>query len=131
MTTIMTKRIYEAPASSDGARVLVDRLWPRGVSRDAAQLTDWLRDIAPSNELRELFHSKPELWDEFCERYARELDAHPQALKPLKDLVAKAPVTLLYASREEAHNNAVALKNYLEGRQSEEGGSPAADGRRE
>ncbi|MBS7695963.1 MULTISPECIES: DUF488 domain-containing protein [unclassified Chelatococcus] len=116
MTNIMTKRIYEAPAPSDGARVLVDRLWPRGVSRDAAQLTGWLRDIAPSNELRELFHSKPELWDEFCERYAQELDASPEALKPLEELVAKGPVTLLYASREAAHNNAVALKNYLERR---------------
>jgi uncharacterized protein YeaO (DUF488 family) len=116
MTDIMTKRIYEAPSPSDGARVLVDRLWPRGVRRDAAELTDWLRDIAPSNELRALFHSKLELWDEFCRRYAMELDAHPEALKPLQELVAKGPVTLLYASRETTHNNAVALKNYLERR---------------
>lgn len=116
MTGIMTKRIYDAPASSDGARVLVDRLWPRGVRRDAADLTGWFRDIAPSNELRAIFHHKPELWDEFCRRYAEELDAHPEALKPLEDLIAQGPVTLLYAARETAHNNAVALKTYLEKR---------------
>ncbi|MBS7702103.1 DUF488 domain-containing protein [Chelatococcus asaccharovorans] len=116
MTAIMTKRIYDAPAASDGARVLVDRLWPRGVRRDAADLTGWFRDIAPSNALRAVFHHKPELWDAFCERYAQELDAHPEALKPLEDLIAKGPVTLLYAARETTYNNAVALKSYLEKR---------------
>lgn len=116
---IMTKRIYEPSAHSDGARVLVDRLWPRGVRRDAANLAGWFTSVAPSSALREWYCHKEELWKEFCLRYAEELDSHPEALTPLKDMIAFGPVTLLYASRETVHNNAVALKAYLEDRLAE------------
>ncbi len=115
---IATKRVYEEPARSDGARVLVDRLWPRGISKESAQLTAWLKDIAPSNELRQWFHSRPTQWLSFRKKYLVELRA-PEAstaLQELYDLAAsRAKVTLLFGSRNEEQNNATVLKELLDG----------------
>ncbi|MGH6782577.1 MAG: DUF488 domain-containing protein [Sphingomonadaceae bacterium] len=111
--TIRIKRIYEAAAKADGQRVLVDRIWPRGVSREAADLTLWLKEIAPSTELRKWFGHDPARWDEFRHRYRAELDANPDAVRRLRELAAKGDVTLLYGARDTAHNQAVALAGYL------------------
>jgi len=111
---IRTKRVYDAPSGEDGARVLVDRLWPRGVSKERAKLDLWLKDAAPSDELRKRFHNDPTRWKEFKESYFKELDDRRDALKPLLDMVKKGTVTLLYAAKDERFNNAVALKTYLE-----------------
>ena len=113
---IRVKRIYDPPAAEDGTRVLVDRLWPRGVAKDKAAIDLWLRDIAPSDALRKTFHGKPEDWRAFRIAYAAELkgEAAQAVVKELKALLRKGPVTLLYAARDEAHNNAVALKLWLE-----------------
>lgn len=118
MTKLQLKRVYEAPAESDGARVLVDRLWPRGVKKDKAAIDLWLKDIAPSTALRQKFHGHPEAWDDFVSAYKRELTgAEAQlAAAELEALMRKGPVTLLYAARDDAHNNAVALKTWLEKR---------------
>ncbi len=115
-TVLTVKRIYEPPAESDGARILVDRLWPRGLAKDEAHLDLWLKDIAPSNALRQRFHGHPEDWDAFREAYFAELKepAAQAAAKELLDRLHRGPVTLLYAARDEAHNNAVALKLWLE-----------------
>lgn len=115
-TALTVKRIYEPPADSDGARILVDRLWPRGIARDKAHLDLWLKDIAPSNALRERFHGHPEDWDAFREAYFAELKepAAQTAAAALLVQMRQGPVTLLYAARDEAHNNAVALKLWLE-----------------
>jgi uncharacterized protein YeaO (DUF488 family) len=109
------KRVYESPGENDGTRILVDRLWPRGISKEAARVDLWLRDIAPSDALRKQFHGHPETWGEFREAYAIEL-ADPRALDAvgqLRALAANGPVTLLYAARDEAHNNAEALRLWL------------------
>ena len=115
---VAVKRVYESVSSSDGARVLVDRLWPRGLRKDDTALQEWLRDLAPSNELRKWFHERPEQWLVFRKRYMKEL-ARPEATEDLKKLYALAHkrkrVTLLYASKNEHHNNAVALKDLLDG----------------
>lgn len=115
MTTLKIKRVYDPPEAADGARILVDRLWPRGLSKDKVQIDLWLKDIAPSNALRKKFHGKPDDWAAFCRAYAAELkgDAAQAAVKTLQDHMRKGPVTLLYASRDEAHNNALALKDWL------------------
>ena len=115
---ITVKRIYEKPVRGDGYRVLVDRLWPRGVSKSRAALDSWLRDLAPSDDLRHWFHSRPEAWLAFRRRYLKEL-ALPQAAEALDELYRlagrKRNLTLLFASRNEKHNNAVVLKDLLEG----------------
>lgn len=115
---LQTKRIYDEPDPSDGTRVLVDRLWPRGVSEDAAQLDRWLKAIAPSDELRAWFDHDPERWEGFFRRYAQELGTDPEkaeALAWLQDeLETVGTLTLLYAAKDTEHNNAVALKRYLE-----------------
>ena len=110
---IATKRIYEPPAKTDGQRVLVDRVWPRGVSKDEAALTLWLKEIAPSTELRKWFDHKPERWDEFRKRYGKELDGKSETLGELAKLLKHGRVTLLYGAREERYNNAVELAAYL------------------
>ncbi len=109
------KRVYEAAAPDDGARILVDRLWPRGISKEKAKLELWLKAIAPSDALRKRFHAKPEKWDAFLEAYFAELDsgAADDAAKELRSHARKGTVTLLYAAHDEAHNNAVALKAWL------------------
>jgi uncharacterized protein YeaO (DUF488 family) len=115
MAKISLKRIYDAPARDDGTRILVDRLWPRGIAKDEAKVDLWLKEIAPSHELRKRFHGHPEDWDAFRTAYFAEL-AGPEAqaaVQELRALVRKGRVTLLYAARDEAHNNAVALKQWL------------------
>jgi uncharacterized protein YeaO (DUF488 family) len=112
---IRLKRIYDAPARGDGMRILVDRLWPRGIAKEKAKIDLWLKEIAPSDGLRKRFHAKPEKWDAFLDAYFAELDsgAADDAAKALRRHVRKGAVTLLYAARDEAHNNAVALKAWL------------------
>ena len=115
---VATKRIYEAALPADGARVLVDRLWPRGVSKDKAAVKVWLRDLAPSDELRKWFHATPEAWVQFRKRYLQELKATEAApaLTQLYELLEKdETVTLLFAYHDAAHNNAVVLKGLLDG----------------
>ncbi len=109
---IHCKRAYEAAASSDGQRFLVDRLWPRGVSHEALQAT-WLKDVAPSDALRKWFDHQAERWPEFQQRYWHELAAQPQQLAPLRDALDEGPVTLVYGARDTEHNQAVALRAYL------------------
>ena len=112
---LRVKRVYELPAADDGLRILVDRLWPRGLAKDKARIDLWLKDIAPSDALRRQFHGHPDTFDDFCRAYAAELDAEPArgAVATLRERMAEGPVTLLFAARDEAHNNAVALRNWL------------------
>jgi uncharacterized protein YeaO (DUF488 family) len=115
---VAVKRVYESVSHSDGARILVDRLWPRGLRKTEVALDDWLRDLAPSDSLRKWFHAQPERWALFCKRYLKEL-ARPEAEKDLQKLYTlahkKRRLTLLYASKNEKHNNAVVLKDLLDG----------------
>jgi uncharacterized protein YeaO (DUF488 family) len=110
------KRVYEPMSDDDGFRVLVDRLWPRGIAKEKARIDLWLKDIAPSDELRRRLHADPSTWDDFVARYRRELAQEPalSAAARLHERVRSGPVTLLYAARDETHNNAVALKAWLE-----------------
>lgn len=111
---IRSKRVYDEPAAEDGKRILVDRLWPRGISKDAARIDEWLKEIAPSDELRKWFGHDPARWDEFRERYRRELEAKAELLEQLRGLAKKGTVTLLFAAKDEAHNNAMVLKEMLD-----------------
>ena len=115
---VTVKRVYERPARGDGYRVLVDRLWPRGLAKGHVALDAWLRDLAPSNELRHWFHARAESWLAFRKRYLKELAA-PEAAEALDELYRlarrKKNLTLLFASRNEPHNNAVVLKELLDG----------------
>src|SRR4051794_40132279 len=108
------KRVYEPAARTDGARLLVERLWPRGLKKEKLKLDGWLKDVAPSTELRKWFGHDPAKWKEFQRRYWSEIDGHPAALEPIPDAQSKGMVTLLFSSRDAAHNNVVALKAYLE-----------------
>jgi len=112
---LAVKRIYEAPDKADGQRVLVDRIWPRGISKEHAALALWLKEIAPSDELRKWFGHEPARWAEFRERYRVELDGNDEAVAQLRGLLGEGKVTLLYGAHDEAHNNAVALAGYLRG----------------
>jgi uncharacterized protein YeaO (DUF488 family) len=111
-----TKRIYEEPSGDDGIRVLVDRLWPRGISKEKALLGRWEKDLAPSNELRRWFGHDPAKWEEFLRRYRAELVGKEEELDRLRQEANDATVTLLYAAKDEERNNAVALKRYIEER---------------
>jgi uncharacterized protein YeaO (DUF488 family) len=115
---VVIKRVYEPPSSDDGIRVLVDRLWPRGLTKAAAGIREWLRDLAPSNELRRWYHSHPSEWGAFRKKYLREL-LKPECQKALQRLFELANenkrLTLLFASKNEALNNAVVLQEVLEG----------------
>ncbi|WP_066729743.1 DUF488 domain-containing protein [Desulfuromonas sp. DDH964] len=111
---IAVKRAYEEPSAKDGRRILVDRIWPRGRSKEVMQLDAWLKEVAPSDELRKWFGHEPEKWPEFKRRYFAELDDHPEAVAELRGLLGRGRVTLVFGARDEAHNNAVALKEYLE-----------------
>lgn len=113
-TTIRLKRAYDAPAPGDGCRVLVDRLWPRGITKEAAHIDLWLKEIAPSAELRKWFQHDPARWEEFRRRYQHEIENHPEALTQLQAEVHKGPVTLVYGAKDQAHNNAAALKEFVE-----------------
>lgn len=110
---VTIRRVYDAPADSDGLRVLVDRVWPRGLSKTRAAVGLWLRDIAPTDELRRWFGHDPERWRAFRERYWAELDDNGEAVGLLRGVISDGPVTLLYGARDDAHNNAVALLGYL------------------
>lgn len=115
------RRVYDPPAATDGCRVLVDRLWPRGLTHEAARVDHWLRELAPSSELRQWFAHDAARWAEFRHRYAAELQAPTaaEALAELRRLMATQPVlTLLYGARDSGHNNAEALRLWLEGKPS-------------
>ncbi|WP_292411001.1 MULTISPECIES: DUF488 domain-containing protein [unclassified Methanoculleus] len=111
---IRTKRIYEEPAGDDGLRVLVDRLWPRGIAKEEAKFDRWEKDLAPTDELRRWFGHDPMKWDEFLRRYRAELEGKEATLTRLRQEANDTTVTLLYAARDREHNNAVALKRYIE-----------------
>ncbi len=109
---INLKRVYETASKDDGVRILVDRLWPRGLSKDRAKIELWLRDVAPSNNLRRWFNHEPEKWDEFRRRYFAELTDNAVARSVLEE-ASGSKVTLLFAAKDEERNNAVALREYL------------------
>lgn len=113
MTTFITKRIYEPADPSDGYRVLVDRLWPRGVSKEKAKLDEWAKDIAPSTELRTWFAHDPAKFVEFSERYIDEVQHNPEAAKIIASWHKHDKVTLLYGARDELHNEAAVLQKYV------------------
>ncbi|MGB8064899.1 MAG: DUF488 domain-containing protein [Candidatus Sulfotelmatobacter sp.] len=111
---IKLKRAYDSINRDDGVRFLVERLWPRGVKKTALGLDAWLKDVAPSTELRQWFGHDPAKWTEFQRRYRRELDANPEAVEPVLKAACRGRVTLVYSSHDAEHNNAVVLKAYLE-----------------
>lgn len=117
---IRIRRAYEPPAKSDGHRFLVDRLWPRGITKEKLAIEAWTKDAAPSNELRHWYHHDPrheiDQWNEFRRRYFGELDKNPAAWQPLLDAARAGTITLLYSSKHEDHNNAAALKEFLDRR---------------
>jgi uncharacterized protein YeaO (DUF488 family) len=107
------KRAYDPASKTDGTRVLVERLWPRGLSKAKLRVDSWLKDVGPSTELRKWFSHDPEKWSRFRARYFRELDSQPSAWRPILSAARRGRVTLVYSSRDEQHNNAVALQDYL------------------
>jgi len=111
------KRAYDDPEASDGLRYLVDRIWPRGVKKDALKLDGWIKDVAPSSQLRQWFGHDPQKWTEFRKRYFAELDKKPEAWRPLLEAGRKGTVTLVYSAQDSQHNNAVALAEYLRRKQ--------------
>jgi len=114
MTTIRIKRVYEAPADTDGFRLLVDRLWPRGLTRDQARIDAWLKAVSPSHELRRRFHHDPARWDDFRASYFAELESEPSAIAELAELLRKhRVVTFLYGAKDEKFNNARALAEFV------------------
>jgi uncharacterized protein YeaO (DUF488 family) len=110
---IQIKRIYQPAEPADGYRLLVDRLWPRGISKEAAALDNWMKEVAPSTELRRWFGHDPSRWQEFKRRYAAELDANLDLVDKVRSIAADRTVTLLYSARDQDHNQAVALEEYL------------------
>lgn len=111
---IGVKRVYEAPETRDGTRILVDRIWPRGLSKDRAHVDVWLKAVAPSSGLRKWFAHDPRKWAGFCERYFAELDSNTAVVEELLGHVRRGPVTLLYSARNAECNNALALRQYLD-----------------
>jgi uncharacterized protein YeaO (DUF488 family) len=114
--TIALKRAYDPAAPGDGRRILVDRVWPRGVARDDLRIDAWRKDLAPSTALRKWFGHDPKKWDAFKERYGRELEQHADALEELLAQASAGQITLVFSARDTEHNNAVALKEHLERR---------------
>ena len=112
-SNVRLKRAYEKPARDDGTRVLIDRLWPRGVRKADAELDQWAKEIAPSTALRKWFGHDPARWPEFRRRYAEEIRQHPDELEELRSLARKGPVTLVYSAHDELHNDAVVLRELL------------------
>jgi len=110
---ISIKRVYEQPDPNDGMRILVDRLWPRGLSREGAKIDLWLKSVAPSNDLRKWYQHDPQKWPEFKKRYFGELDANEEAVHELFGLLKSGKVSFLYSTKETRHNNAAALKEYV------------------
>ncbi len=118
---IEIKRIYQPAEPTDGRRVLVDRLWPRGITRERAKVDEWLKEIAPSHELRKWFHKEPEQWNEFERRYVKELRSplKKELIEQLRDRAADGTITLLFSVRDEIHNHASVLRNVLLGQPDE------------
>jgi uncharacterized protein YeaO (DUF488 family) len=113
---IRIKRVYDSPAADDGTRFLVERLWPRGMKKEALHMESWLKDVAPSNELRRWFSHDPAKWAEFRRRYTAELDNNRAVWEPILEAARRGTVTLLYSAHDVEHNNALVLKTYLEER---------------
>lgn len=113
LTPIKLKRVYQAPADDDGMRILVERLWPRGLSKAAAAIDHWAKDVAPSTSLRRWFGHRPERWDEFRRRYRAELETNGAAVDVLRALCAKQPTTFVYATKDVKHNGAVVLREFF------------------
>lgn len=113
---LKTKRVYEPAEASDGARFLVERLWPRGIKKEELKMETWLKDAAPSPALRKWFGHDPDKWDEFQRRYRAELESNPDAWQPILQAAKQGNVTLLYSARDTEHNSAVLLKQFLETR---------------
>lgn len=111
---IKVKRVYDPVEPDDGKRFLVERLWPRGMKKEALRIDGWLKEVAPSDRLRRWFGHDPEKWEEFRRRYFAELEAHPEAWQPLLEAARAGPITLLFSARDLVHNNAVALQAFLE-----------------
>lgn len=124
---VRVKRAYEAPAPDDGMRILIDRLWPRGIRKADAGVDLWLKEIAPSAELRKWFGHDPARWEEFFSRYAAEVREHPEAFERLREFARQGPVTLVYSAHDEAHNDAIVLRALLLGH---DGGSASQEQRR-
>ena len=112
--TIRLKRAYEEPSKDDGTRVLVERLWPRGVSKEKAAIDLWLKEVAPSPELRKWYAHDPDRWEQFRRRYRAELDDKGELLDDLRRRLQQGPVTFVFAARDQEHNSAVLLSDYLE-----------------
>lgn len=110
---IKIKRVYEKPGKEDGSRILVDRLWPRGLTKEKAALDLWLKNIAPTTELRKWFNHDPEKWKEFIKKYRVELKENKEPVSVLKDFLKKGSVTLLYAAKDEFHNEALVIKDFV------------------
>ena len=110
---IKLKRVYVPPSEDDGIRILVERLWPRGISKEKAKVDEWLKEIAPSQELRKWFQHDPAKWNEFQERYRKELDQNQELVSDLKQKIKRKTVTFVYAASDEERNSALFLKNYL------------------
>jgi uncharacterized protein YeaO (DUF488 family) len=128
---LKVERVYDAPSSPSPGRFWVERLWPRGMKKERLHIDDWLKDVAPSDELRRWFQHDPARWDEFRRRYFVELDGRPEVVGRLRDAAKHADVTLLYSARDQEHNNAVALKEYLEtSRQRRRKRRPTSEARR-
>ena len=111
---IQLKRVYQAASQGDGYRLLVDRIWPRGLGKEEARIDDWMKEIAPSTALRKWFGHEPAKWAEFRRRYFAELSHRPELVNMLLDIARSRPLTLVYSAKDEQHNNAVALREYLE-----------------
>ncbi|HWP49474.1 MAG TPA: DUF488 domain-containing protein [Candidatus Limnocylindrales bacterium] len=114
---IQTKRIYEPPEPRDGKRFLVERLWPRGIKKETLQMDGWLKEVAPSDDLRRWYGHDPGKWEEFKHRYFAELDSKPEAWQPILAAAREGNVTLLYSARDTEHNSAVALEAYLKSKE--------------
>lgn len=113
---IRLKRVYDPPAATDGVRVLVERLWPRGLTKEAAAVDHWMKDVSPSPELRQWYAHDPEKWPAFQRRYLAELEANESAVEAIEALCAKAPVTFVFAAKDEVRNSAALLKSHIERR---------------
>jgi len=113
---VQLKRAYESPARRDGIRILIDRLWPRGVAKESAAIDEWFKDISPSTALRQWFGHDPDRWEEFRRRYVREVRQNPDQLDKLRTLARQGPITLVFSAHDEVHNDAVVLRDLLLGR---------------
>jgi uncharacterized protein YeaO (DUF488 family) len=113
---VKLKRAYEPPAVDDGTRILIDRLWPRGITKERAAIDQWMKDISPSTELRKWFGHDPARWEEFRRRYAKEVHQHASLLGQLRSLARQGPITLVYSAHDEKHNDAVELRELILGK---------------